>query len=999
MQFNNGFKLDLPSEYKIIELIFINSGSNYYVKLPVDNNAALYSGNNQGKTSTLAALKLFLLPEVNFKKSADKFGFASGGEYFSDIDSFQYYFPSSESYIICNSENPAWRDGFCWVLFRTTDYGYHRIAVPHPYSYIEHLFWDGSSKLNNGIGQLRIDINLTEIKKKLTSKEYGGELFTDRTLIGEAIYSRTSTTDDHTRFSLLPMSKRFTAASVDTVRALLGMAFSLGNASTSTLPMAIGSIIDGMGLSVVKDDGVFIDLDSALDEWQRLKKEDERLSLIEELQPKWKELKLDNSIYNSLKLDINKKYQTIFSAVYNKREELNAKLKSLIEELTIAEKNYNLSNKSSINAEDKLKTVLAQHDAQKKMIHNLEIQLKQIEEIRLYYGPLCQSESRNDEELLNVILEEIKFIDQEIKALENEGVAQNKLIKVLSDIKESQDELLTLKRNIIELDNGQSFFDNLEQHSRSVLSSLNSGFAQINYKPTEQEKNIICSFTGMFSCVDECLCFNGVKIPSAKFKEHDLEMVKNKVKDKIENIKRQLILYNKEKSSLLESLKMKPEARVSKLHESKCELDKVTKKKNIFEGRSILADNLREAECELIEIKKQEEIFKENHEKSIETLKESNKKYKDTLFRQNEIQKPLERLDSQYKEIDELLYKHQGVIVKYNENDAIQSSIEYEESIIRDEMLLLSNKLKEVDSIRERVLERFRYLLGKNIIHSSPEDIYSINTTRKIFQDYFDSFETLFSTLERSRNRYIEQLNAHNNTAETSAKIIENIKGVIESFIYEINQQLNGYHISNLDGFEITADLHPLYVEVVESMNKVSSHLNSLLPEDFYKQVQNFQSKFYIRKTGKIDLSKIIEKVSYQFNRNGKKEAVPQSNGTNCMVNAVLLALLLKRLVPEDLELSIPVIFDEVGSLDERNLYEILSVVEEHGLTLFAANPEATGVIASVLDTYHDLSSFQVSDVEVHGKAEWIYFSGMEETLFNVKNHNDLSSQISIEGR
>ena len=58
MQPDDMFKLDLASEYKIHELIFINSGSNYYARLPVDSHAALLSDNNSGKTSTLSAAEV-----------------------------------------------------------------------------------------------------------------------------------------------------------------------------------------------------------------------------------------------------------------------------------------------------------------------------------------------------------------------------------------------------------------------------------------------------------------------------------------------------------------------------------------------------------------------------------------------------------------------------------------------------------------------------------------------------------------------------------------------------------------------------------------------------------------------------------------------------------------------------------------------------------------------------------------------------------------------------
>jgi hypothetical protein len=102
------------------------------------------------------------------------------------------------------------------------------------------------------------------------------------------------------------------------------------------------------------------------------------------------------------------------------------------------------------------------------------------------------------------------------------------------------------------------------------------------------------------------------------------------------------------------------------------------------------------------------------------------------------------------------------------------------------------------------------------------------------------------------------------------------------------------------------------------------------------------------------------------------------------MINSVLLALLLQRLVPNDLNLSMPVVFDEVGSLDQKNFQEILKVMEDHNLYLFVANPEQNGVIASVLDVYHNLSLFKATDVGVLNKAEAIYYPGMEERLVDI---------------
>ncbi len=86
--------------YKVLRLVMVNSGSAAYVEIPIDETAALLSKNNKGKTSALNALKLFLLPEINFKACEKKFGFSSGGKVYTGEESFSYYFPSATSFII-----------------------------------------------------------------------------------------------------------------------------------------------------------------------------------------------------------------------------------------------------------------------------------------------------------------------------------------------------------------------------------------------------------------------------------------------------------------------------------------------------------------------------------------------------------------------------------------------------------------------------------------------------------------------------------------------------------------------------------------------------------------------------------------------------------------------------------------------------------------------------------------------------------------------------------
>ncbi|GLW37426.1 hypothetical protein Pcaca04_13620 [Pectobacterium carotovorum subsp. carotovorum] len=994
---DNTLLLNLPSEYRIREIIFVNSGSNYYVKLPVDTHAALLSGNNKGKTSTLSALKLFLLPEINFKKSADKFGFSSGGQYFSDLDTFQYYFPGTESYIICNAENPAWREGFCWVLFRTVELGYQRIAVPHPYSHIEHLFWDDSSSHNNSVGQLQTNISVTEIRNKLLSKEYGGELFTERSTIGEAIYTRTSTADDHTRFCLLPMSRRFTTASVDTVRALLGMAFSLGNASTSSLPMAIGSIIDGMGLSVVKDDGVFIDLDAALDEWKRLKQEDERLSLIEMLTPAWTQLKTDLALYDERRAYTQEKFAMVERTVARELENLQLKLAQANKNVDTTERDLNATRKRLEESRSQQMRCNADLKAEQKQLTAMLSKLNTINTLRQDFASLCPTDDTSDDAIVQVIKGQIYGLEQEIQYLNDQSVAQEQMQTLIQQNNKIKDDIEKLNDSLTHLDSGNTFLDQFKPHTRSVLLSLNESFGKISYCPSDNERHAIESFTELFSEAHGLLTLSNVALPEVLFRTSDSTALKQSLQKSISEKKSQLQNNTFQLGRLHQSVKLNSQERADRISVCKANLTTLQQNISLLLGYAMLQKDYDKRSIELVVLQEADTNASVHFETLSEQFKQVSDKFTQAKRLVNDLSGPKAVADELWRALENLIYRSQEVLTLSRFQAAtLDNETLYDPSSIRIALTSISDSLRETHAARDNALMHLKELLDKKLIESTPEDRHKITLSHKMFYEYFNALDTLFSTQEKARESYLEQLHAHNNTAATSARIIENVKGIIENFIDGINQELSTYQISNLDGVEMVADLHPQYVAAVESMRRVSATSDALLSEVFYTHIRVFQDNFYVRRTGKIDLSRIIEKISYRFDRNGVKETIPQSNGTNCMVNAVLLALLLKRMVPEDLQLSMPVIFDEVGSLDENNLSEILKVMDEHGLTLFAANPDATGIIASVLDVYHDLSCFPATDVDVQGKAELIYFPGMEERLTDIPHDSDSISSVHV---
>ena len=979
---DKGFNLDLASEYKINEIVFINSGSSHYVRLPVNHHAALLSDNNSGKTSTLSALKLFLLPEENFKDSQHKFNFSSGGKFYSDVDSYQYYFPGSESFIICSAENP--RGKFSWILYRTTDLGYERIAVPCSYDDMAHLFWNDDSEKNEGAGQLQSEISITYIKKKLLSKEYGGVYFNKRANIGETIYTRASAVQDNTRFGLLPMAKKFTASSVNTVKALLGIAFSLSDASTTSLPDAIGSIIDGMGLSAVKDDGIILDLENALDEWRILKGTDSHLNKVDGLKNKWAELQTKRDEYFTLKKETKALFEPLVHTLNAENSIKQEQLTELNERADKAEREYNKHSEPYNLAEKTHRQSVSDCDSIQKILEQTIEKRVLAENTREEILPLCPEKDKSDAAILGILDTSKLDLEEELKHLNGEADTNKRLTQLIGEIKNKKKSIVDIGKMLADLEKGTSFLGELTDATASTLLSLNNVFANINPDLNDKEKNTIESFADLFNVDDTGVYLGGKYICS--FSKFDSKQVKMSLTQRLVDLKKDLIKDEETQATLSRNTTLSVEQREERRLNCKSRLKILKAQDTALAGIEVVLQIIIEKESELVSAK-------EKIESASSTLDEVERKHKHlhaeyatrnielTSFK-NELEGLTECIDTlnQIANNSNRLLDYQSAL--HTQVDNIKS---YDKLSVNKTITSLDDVLSQTKTASLATASLLKELLDHDIIDSDPESRYADVMSNTSFETYYSSLDTLFSNLDKQRESYSERLQAHNNTAAMSSTMIENVKGIIEGFIDDINHQLSGYRISNLDNVKLIADLHPQYESMVKALGIISGQNDGLLDKEFYDKISDFQNIFYIRKTGKIDISKIIEKLHYGFDVNGKRETIPQSNGTNSMVNAVLLAILLKKMVPEDLHLTIPVIFDEVGSLDERNLKEVLKVMNDNGLILFAANPESTGVIANVLDTYHDLSIFKATDVEVQGKAESIYFGSMKETLIDIQ--------------
>jgi hypothetical protein len=154
--------------FLIKRLVMVDSAGLCYVELPVDRHAMLLGKGNVGKSSLLNAIRLFLLPENNFKNSKNKFAFKvpNKDDYYSNDDSYNHYFPSSRSFLILEVENFV--GTHCQILYRSQNMGFNRIFTPLAYDQIRSLFWQGGDEGDeDGIGHAVGDLSVNKVTESL----------------------------------------------------------------------------------------------------------------------------------------------------------------------------------------------------------------------------------------------------------------------------------------------------------------------------------------------------------------------------------------------------------------------------------------------------------------------------------------------------------------------------------------------------------------------------------------------------------------------------------------------------------------------------------------------------------------------------------------------------------------------------------------------------------------------------------------------------------------
>ncbi len=277
----------------ISRLVAVDCAGVAIAEIDLREGGILIGGGNIGKTSILNAIRLFLLPEENFKDSKNKFGFSDKeGNFYSNDECFEHYFPSSTSFLILECDN--YLGGpipHCQILYRGSSekLDYRRMFTSLRYEQIRHLFWDDNAG-DDGIGGRVDNLTLSKVQAFLKREDKHFKSLVRSSAIKEVIYANQLLDIDAMRFCLFPLSST-KDADVDAFRALVRLLFDMKTGS-DTVRLAVANIIESRKKE--RKDELNFDIDAFINHNDMLSRRELILKKIESLRPEYEKLALSH---------------------------------------------------------------------------------------------------------------------------------------------------------------------------------------------------------------------------------------------------------------------------------------------------------------------------------------------------------------------------------------------------------------------------------------------------------------------------------------------------------------------------------------------------------------------------------------------------------------------------------------------------------------------------------------------------------------------------------
>lgn len=902
--------------FGIRRLVLVDSAGFCYVEIPLTQHALILGSGNLGKSSLLNSLRLFLLPENNFRNSRNKFAFrnASAGSFYSNEESYQHYFPSQHSFLIMEVESPA--GVHCQVLYRdqSSQLSYGRIFVPVPYEQLRPLFWQCNDE--DGIGERVPDLSFSKVSAGLNKLSRDTLVTSDPSKLKKLLYSSNLMSQDEVRYAVLPLADP-DERKVQSLRTLILLLFEM-KADDKAMASAVASIVEAD--KKFADDAFDMDIDQFLNRHEELKRRQLHLDKIEGLRPQFEKLQTAYRDYQALLQN-----QHEFADF---RDGLANALGRIGEERRLADNERNDLQASLKQAQQALENLKSEKNQLEGALREQKKALARAEATQRD-GTMISAEyvGFSTEEILATLKDALAENDEQLRALKSAAQAEERKKALTAAILDFDQKLKTLAKR--EEREQWQLHHQLDDDVIAPLRAVNQRLVNASPgRPLDSEaQQAIKTFAALFNKNEQGYTWFDAEFSAMAPEKEDFAEQRQKLKGERHAVQRQLDELN----SSDESGQGRPQriaaiereiAAIKKNMETVGRLDAVPTQ---------IADATQaidEASREQAKVEERADIQNENVAAVQGKLSEARARAERLKERQTE----LIHLDKQVTADQRRVQYLTSIEAKK------PLAIEKVSAALLDD---IHQKLDQMDELRLKILNSLSRLVAQGLYEDTEGELESDSPSWHSIKKAFKALSDTFSAQIEQRQVLEKEIEAHNETVASYRQSIKSNAEHIQRFEAGLNRELEGVEINDL--VEIRVDIHtdPKFHNLVEESADIDPYSHKLQSDAFYDRLRVFVAEFFgDNKSGnRLTMDKVVTGISYRTRKQSATslDTKGQSTSTTALINLELVHRLLRRVLYPKISLSFPMVLDELASVDVSQVPSLLSRLQAQGFNLFSA--------------------------------------------------------------
>lgn len=912
----------MSNVFSLNKVAYHNSCNSNMVSLDLTKNTHISGSNAVGKTAKLNGVQIGYLPFMNFKDLKKKYDF---GQHQNPEESYKFYFPENDSYIIYEFENEFGK--FCQIVYRgKEELSTEKAFVPLSLDDIYQWFWEFSE--NDEVGRpTRIQISelLAKIKEIPEHKIIKTLSEAKNTLYVHDLLNQKS------RYAIAYVSEN----KIDNLINIFRLTANANNIKGELLRKSLVSLINS-SYQDNKKDALVYDPIALLKEYERLQIEHNAITRKKNHQKSYEKLKLNFEELTTLGKDLSYKYSLYDSSLSALISDLSEKISVLTNKRVNVSERVELLLKEKNEHDDVSKRITAALKEKKRKLDKLNGYLASFnalidKENGDYYFDYIQGGTK---QIIQSIDDEIAEQERYIKSFDDMASVYNEYKAEIEELESCKTERFNLMKKV---NNGKDLLFFREDFKKQrILHAINKNFEYISNKfVSEENLELLNKLCDMFTVENNSLYLDGVNFARITFQDIDVE----KVHERIRDLGRKII-------DLEESIK-KAEIQLSKTnyaHEisnSKNVIEDLKKKRTIaysserdLKDHAELCTEIEVSENDLADAQNKLKVSKEAYTLSAGQAKELNEKM-------NSFENAKKMYNNAYESLDEFA-KNNGLKVNFEKPDSkdLLSHVDMEHVKEVKQIFSKTNQIKSV------IRELFSVFIKNEIIYDETEELMNADINYNNLKNIFkQKIENVYNTLDNEEEELQLAFRRHSNL---TLELTKNIKNQIEHFSTytdKLNRHLSNFSLSNVEQMRLKVKLNDnveSFVNIIEASGLEEDNALSRINEDsFIEKIRIFVEKFGLidSKNEKLNADKIIQSVFIEYKNNGEWTSKPVSTGTEMISKISLLSVFIYEICGDSVTLSIPVNLDETGNIDANNMQEINKFLSDRKIRIFSASP------------------------------------------------------------